>query len=70
MDNEVLLSTRVSFLVQFIEAAGFYFNDPTKSTAFHVLSFYLLGRLLLQKLYDLYDEFNETFYATVVAFVN
>lgn len=56
-DSEVLHGTRIYF-VQFIEAADFYLNSPTKQIILHAFMFYPLVEQLLQKLYLLFDGFN------------
>lgn len=52
-------TSRASFVDLLIAAADFYITNPTMPTAFHTISFFRFGKQLVQKLGDLYDEFNE-----------
>lgn len=58
LDSKVLHSTRGSFVVVLIEAADFFINNPTNSTALHASSFCQSGEQLLSKRYHMCNEFN------------
>lgn len=58
LKSEVLYASPSSFVVPLIEAADFYINNPTKYTASNASCFYGLCEQLLQRLFNLYGEFN------------
>lgn len=53
-----------------MEVADVYIDNPTKSTTFHASSSYQFGGHLLQKLYDLFNEFTKLMKPNAFAFVN
>lgn len=70
IDSQSLHDPRGSFVVMLIEADSFYVKNPTKSKAFHAPRFFLFGKQLLKKLYDLSEEFNELMKPCFLEFVN
>lgn len=58
INSKVLHSIRTSSFALFLEAAHLYIINTAKSTALHVPSFDGLAGELLQKLYNLFGEFN------------
>lgn len=58
LNTEMLHGTRSGFVLLLIEAVDFYIKNPTKSTAFHAARFYRFDETLVQKTYDLFNEFN------------
>lgn len=59
LDSEVLHVSRGRFVSPLIEPANFYINNITKSRALHAPSCYRFDGQLLQKLYKLFEEFND-----------
>lgn len=66
----MLRATQARFVFLLIEAAVFYHNNLTISITFHAPIFYHFGKQLLQKLYNMYDEFNNFFKPISLAFMN
>lgn len=58
LDRNLLHASRGRIVFLLIEAAYIYINEPTKSTDFHASSLYRLGKQLLQRLFELFDEVN------------
>lgn len=58
LDSEVLHGTRDTFAALLIEAADFYMNNLTMSTAFHAVDLFRFGEQVIQKLYNLHVELN------------
>lgn len=60
LDKEIVYDSHASFDVILKEVAHLPIDKYTKSKAFHASSLHYSGRHLLQNLYDLYEDFNDS----------
>lgn len=70
MYRKVSHASGVSLGFQLIEATHYYIKNAKKSMANYTVRFYRYNELSLQKLYDPYDEFNESLKPSSTRFMN
>lgn len=70
LNSEMLHAIRGSFVILLKEVADVYNNNPAKSVAFHVSSFYRFGEQFLKNPYELFEEFNNFFKPIYLGYVN
>lgn len=70
LESERMHATRFSVVVLMREAANFCISNSTKSSALRTPILYRIGGHLLQKLYDMSDEFKNSMKPNYFSFMN